>query len=90
MVRRRSTKRRVASKGARGFKKCVVSVIRKTKFKTPKQARKAFAKASKVCRAKAVGKKTSVRKTRRKTGTRKCKYGHLKGSKRCRKTPRRR
>ena len=96
MVRRRSTKRRASRRvagGARGYKKCIVAVIRRTKFKTPKAARKAFSKAAKVCRKKMAGKATvgRRRKTGRKTGTkRKCKYGRIKGGKRCRKTPVRR
>ena len=54
MVKRRTNKRsgrRVAG-GSRMYKKCIVAVIRRTKFKTPKMARKAFGKASKICRKK--------------------------------------
>ena len=93
MVKRRkhSTKR---ATGKRGYKKCIVAVIRRTKFKTPKAARKAFGKAARICNARM--RKTTVGKPRRKTarrkttGKRKCKYGRIKGGKRCRKTPRRR
>lgn len=93
MVRRRThkrTHRRVAG-GAHGYKKCIVAVIRRTKFKTPKAARKAFGKAAKICRKKMMGKAVGGHKRRgRKTTKRKCKYGRIKGGKRCRKTPVRR
>jgi hypothetical protein len=86
MVKRRktSTKRRVV-KGTRGYKKCIVNTIRRIKFTTPKAARKAFTRAAKICRKKLAGKATP-----KKTGKRRCKYGKIKGGKRCRKTPRRR
>lgn len=90
MVRRTSRrKHRVVKRGRAGYKKCVLGVMRRTKFKTAKQARKAFGKASKKCRAKVL-KKAPKRKGRKpaKKHARKCKYGHRKGSKRCRKTPR--
>ena len=98
MVRRTHHKRRGtrAVGGKRGYKKCIVSVIKRSKFSTAKAARKAFGKAARHCRAKLAGKavrrkvgrrRKGARKARK--GTRKCKYGHRKGSKRCRKTPRR-
>jgi hypothetical protein len=94
MVRRRTHKRRGTRRvagGARGYKRCIVAVIRRTKFKTPKAARKAFSKAAKVCRKKMTGETTAGRRRKgRKTAKRKCKYGRIKGGKRCRKTPVRR
>ena len=93
MVRRAKSHKRRTVKGSRGYKKCIVAVIRRTKFKTPKMARKAFGKAAKICRKKMAEKTTAHRKVggrkRKAASKRKCKYGHLKGSKRCRKTPRR-
>ena len=94
MVKRRTNKRsgrRVAG-GSRMYKKCIVAVIRRTKFKTPKMARKAFGKASKICRKKLSEKTTKTGGRKRKGGRkakgskRKCKYGRVKGGKRCRKT----
>ena len=92
MVRRAKSHKRRGVKGGRGYKKCIGAGIRRTKFKTPKMARKAFGKAAKICRKKMTEKKVAHRKGGRKrkaTKSRKCKYGHLKNSKRCRKTPRR-
>ena len=90
MVRRKSHRvhRRVGH-AKPGFKKCVISTMRSTKFKTAKQARKAFSKASKKCNKKLAMKGKKTRKGK-KTTKRHCKYGHRKGSKRCRKTPKRR
>ena len=88
--RRKSTARRRAVGGKRGYKTCVVKALKRIKFTTPKAARRAFTRASKICRKKLAGKATVRRRKvgRRKVGKRRCKYGRLKGSKRCRKTSR--
>lgn len=82
MVKSSKTTKSHAVKGTRGYKKCIVAVIKRTKFKTPKQARKVFGKAVSVCLKRlTTAKKTTAPKH-------KCKYGRLKsGKKLCRKTP---
>src|SRR5208283_3599232 len=61
---------------ARGaFKKCLLSKIKKVKITSPKQARKAFASASKKCRVLLKGAPTKRRGRRRSTGRRRVARG---------------
>lgn len=52
------------------YKKCILSAIRGTKITTRKGAQKAFAKASKKCRAVLSGKAPAKRKGRKRAKTR--------------------
>ena len=81
---RRKSGRRVSRVAVRGYKKCILTGMKMTKFKTAASARKAFARVTKKCKA-----KLCVKPARKTAAKRHCKYGKRKGSKRCRKTPRR-
>ena len=82
MVRRKTGKktgRRVSRVAVRGYKKCIVSGMKMTKFKTAASARKAFARVTKKCKA-----KLCVKPGRKVASKRHCKYGRKKtGRKGC-------
>jgi hypothetical protein len=71
------TLKRGAKGGKGALKGCIVAAIKRTKFTTPKSARRAFAAAAKKCRKALTGvaprrrRRTGVRKARRTTRRRK-------------------
>jgi hypothetical protein len=73
--KRRKAHRKGKRKGfsKRGYKKCIMSAMKRTKFKTPTQARKAYSRAAKKCRKLLAG------KVRRKGGKRRKKHGRRRG-----------
>jgi hypothetical protein len=86
MVRRktgRKSGRHVSRVAVRGYKKCIVSGMKMTKFKTAASARKAFARVTKKCKAKLCV-KPGRKPGRKVAGKRHCKYGRKKtGRKGC-------
>lgn len=68
MARKRTTKRRTVG-GKRGYKKCIVNTMKRTKFTTPKSARRAFTRAAKKCRKLLTIRRAAQRTTRSRKGT---------------------